>query len=50
MMILKIGGVKLKNWDRSGHFYFELKMAATHSILELQKNFTNIFSPKNYFN
>ena len=49
MEILKILGVWLKNWGRGSHVYFELKMAATRSILKLQKNYSNMFLPKHYF-
>ena len=49
MTILKIWRVWLKNQARHAHLYFELKMAANRSILELQKKLKNLFSQKNYF-
>ena len=49
MLILRISRVWLNNYACHAHLYFEIKMAVTPSILELQKYLKNIFSPKNNF-
>ena len=49
ILILRIWRVWLKNQARHAHLYFELKMAVACLILELQKNFKNLFSQKKYF-
>ena len=46
IMILKIYVVWLKSWGCGSHLYFELNMAATHSILKLKIDFNNIFPQK----